>query len=134
MNQQYLSGRAVSVTYALKKDSKTERHGSMAERILAANNPFKAKVEGGYEIPINHNISNYCSGIRRSFPSMPPPMLMSQPQHQQPLLQQPHLQQPNIPMMNQNMPPMMMQGMPMGPPPGMRPPSFGKNFVLMTDE
>lgn len=41
MNGQFLSGRAVSVNYAFKKDSKTERHGSMAERILAANNPNK---------------------------------------------------------------------------------------------
>jgi len=41
MNGQYLCGRVVSVNYAFKKDSKTERHGSMAERILAANNPNK---------------------------------------------------------------------------------------------
>jgi len=39
MNGQYLAGRAISVTYALKKDSKTERHGGTAERILAARNP-----------------------------------------------------------------------------------------------
>jgi hypothetical protein len=43
MNQQYIQNRPVSVTYALKKDSKTERHGSMAERILAANNPYKSR-------------------------------------------------------------------------------------------
>ena len=39
MNGQYISGRPITVTYALKKDSKTERHGSAAERILAARNP-----------------------------------------------------------------------------------------------
>lgn len=47
MNGQFLSGRAISVMYALKKDSKTERHGTMAERILAANNPLKGS---GYQL------------------------------------------------------------------------------------
>eukprot|EP01118_Nematostelium_gracile_P017773 TRINITY_DN7701_c0_g1_i1.p1 TRINITY_DN7701_c0_g1~~TRINITY_DN7701_c0_g1_i1.p1 ORF type:complete len:253 (+),score=83.17 TRINITY_DN7701_c0_g1_i1:61-819(+) len=39
MNGQYLCGRPISVSYALKKDSKSDRHGSAAERLLAANNP-----------------------------------------------------------------------------------------------
>jgi len=39
MNGQYLCGRPISVSYALKKDSKIDRHGSAAERLLAANNP-----------------------------------------------------------------------------------------------
>jgi len=39
MNGQYLSGRPISVSYALKRESKSERHGSAAERLLAANNP-----------------------------------------------------------------------------------------------
>jgi splicing factor 3B subunit 4 len=39
MNGQYLSGKPITVSYALKKDSKSERHGTPAERILAANNP-----------------------------------------------------------------------------------------------
>lgn len=41
MNGQYLCGRPISVSYALKKDSKTDRHGSTAERLLAANNPMR---------------------------------------------------------------------------------------------
>jgi len=40
MNGQYLCGRPISVSYALKKDSKADRHGSAAERLLAANNPL----------------------------------------------------------------------------------------------
>jgi splicing factor 3B subunit 4 len=36
MNGQYLCGRPITVSYALKKDSKTERHGSGAERLLAS--------------------------------------------------------------------------------------------------
>jgi splicing factor 3B subunit 4 len=39
MNGQFFAGRPITVQYALKKDSKTERHGSAAERILAARNP-----------------------------------------------------------------------------------------------
>lgn len=42
MNNQYLCNRAITVSYAIKKDSKTgERHGSAAERLLAANNPAR---------------------------------------------------------------------------------------------
>ncbi|CAG9760029.1 unnamed protein product [Ceutorhynchus assimilis] len=40
MNGQYLCNRPISVSYAFKKDSKGERHGSAAERILAAQNPL----------------------------------------------------------------------------------------------
>eukprot|EP00310_Coccolithus_braarudii_P015171 CAMPEP_0183356176 /NCGR_PEP_ID=MMETSP0164_2-20130417/43429_1 /TAXON_ID=221442 /ORGANISM="Coccolithus pelagicus ssp braarudi, Strain PLY182g" /LENGTH=238 /DNA_ID=CAMNT_0025529503 /DNA_START=156 /DNA_END=869 /DNA_ORIENTATION=+ len=42
MNGQFLCNRPISCTYALKKDSKGERHGSAAERLLAANNPNKS--------------------------------------------------------------------------------------------
>ena len=40
MNGQYISGKPIEVTYALKKDTKGEKHGSVAERILAANRPI----------------------------------------------------------------------------------------------
>lgn len=40
MNGQYLCNRAITVSYAFKKDSKGERHGSAAERLLAAQNPL----------------------------------------------------------------------------------------------
>jgi splicing factor 3B subunit 4 len=36
MNGQFLGGRQITVQYAFKKDSKGERHGTQAERILAA--------------------------------------------------------------------------------------------------
>ena len=35
MHGQYLDGRAIDVTYAYKKDTKGEKHGSMAERVIA---------------------------------------------------------------------------------------------------
>ncbi|KAL0268674.1 UNVERIFIED_CONTAM: hypothetical protein PYX00_010518 [Menopon gallinae] len=40
MNGQYLCNRPISVSYAFKKDSRGERHGSAAERLLAAQNPL----------------------------------------------------------------------------------------------
>ncbi|KAF3793980.1 Splicing factor 3B subunit 4 [Nymphaea thermarum] len=39
MNGQYLCNRQISVSYAYKKDTKGERHGTPAERVLAASNP-----------------------------------------------------------------------------------------------
>jgi len=43
MNGQFLGGRPITVSYALKKDSKGERHGSSAERLLAASNPNRSR-------------------------------------------------------------------------------------------
>ncbi|KHJ45761.1 hypothetical protein D918_03973 [Trichuris suis] len=40
MNGQYLCNRPISVSYAFKKDAKGERHGTAAERLLAAQNPI----------------------------------------------------------------------------------------------
>jgi len=36
MNGQFLMNKAITVQYAFKKDSKSERHGTSAERLLAA--------------------------------------------------------------------------------------------------
>ncbi|XP_068654589.1 uncharacterized protein [Aristolochia californica] len=43
MNGQYLCNRQITVSYAYKKDTKGERHGTPAERILAASNPSAQK-------------------------------------------------------------------------------------------
>lgn len=40
MNGQYLCNRAITISYAFKKDSKGERHGTAAERLLAAQSPL----------------------------------------------------------------------------------------------
>lgn len=40
MNGQFLCNRPITVSYAFKKDSKGERHGTEAERFLAAQNPL----------------------------------------------------------------------------------------------
>jgi splicing factor 3B subunit 4 len=43
MNGQYLCNRAITVQYAYKKDSQGIRHGTQAERLLAASQPQKFK-------------------------------------------------------------------------------------------
>ena len=48
MDGQFLCDRAISVTYALKKGSKGERHGSEAERLLAAKNAANRTTMPGY--------------------------------------------------------------------------------------
>lgn len=44
MNGQYLANKPITVQYALKKDGKGERHGSAAERLLAAQAKKNAPV------------------------------------------------------------------------------------------
>ena len=39
MNSQYLDGVQIDVSYAYKKDSNGERHGTIAERVIAQNRP-----------------------------------------------------------------------------------------------
>ena len=36
MNGQFFGGKAITIQYAFKKDGKGERHGTQAERLLAA--------------------------------------------------------------------------------------------------
>ncbi|XP_004503120.1 uncharacterized protein [Cicer arietinum] len=43
MNGQYLCNRQITVSYAYKKDTKGERHGTPAERTLAESNPTAQK-------------------------------------------------------------------------------------------
>merc|ERR1712216_457441 len=47
MNGQFLCNRPISCSYAYKKETKGERHGSAAERLIAANRPKEdAKTAG----------------------------------------------------------------------------------------
>jgi splicing factor 3B subunit 4 len=56
MNGQYISGKPIDVTYAYKKDTKGERHGSVAERILAVNRPANmyTPILGGDSSSLNY--------------------------------------------------------------------------------
>jgi len=117
LNGQFLSGRKISVTYALKKDSKTERHGSMAERVLAANNPNRAFAKmralaatvalPGVSAPMTAPMPVPAAAVS---PVAPPPAALAM-RSPMPLVAPPGMIPP--------------QGMPPGmvPPPGMAPPS-----------
>lgn len=49
MNGQYLCNRTITISYAFKKDAKGERHGSAAERLLAAQNPL-AQIDRPHQL------------------------------------------------------------------------------------
>ncbi|KAI8915098.1 hypothetical protein BC831DRAFT_487650 [Entophlyctis helioformis] len=58
MNGQFLANRSITVSYALKKDGKGERHGTPAERLLAAQ---AGRAASGAQMP------------NRMFADIPPP-------------------------------------------------------------
>jgi len=77
MNGQYLCGRPISVSYALKKDSKNERHGSAAERLLAANNPSSlSRTRPHVHFGVNPQAPQAMMG---NFPPPPPPGMGNYP-------------------------------------------------------
>jgi splicing factor 3B subunit 4 len=88
MNGQYLGGRPIAVGYAYKKDTKGERHGTPAERLLAAQRKMqqpqtsrphtmfasgpKQQPQPGVDLPMPHH------GMGMAYPPggapfMPPP-------------------------------------------------------------
>ncbi|KAI0236393.1 Splicing factor 3B subunit 4 [Lamellibrachia satsuma] len=73
MNGQYLCNRAIAISYAFKKDSKGERHGSAAERLLAVQNPL-SQADRPHQLfadapPSQQNPSSATPSI----PLVPPP-------------------------------------------------------------
>ncbi|EGR28811.1 splicing factor subunit 4, putative [Ichthyophthirius multifiliis] len=52
MNGQFFGSKKINVQYAFKKDSKGERHGSAAERLLAANKPQQQNTVVGHAVPV----------------------------------------------------------------------------------
>lgn len=75
MNGQHLCNRVISVSYAFKKDSKGERHGSAAERMLAAQNPLS-------QMDRPHQLFADAPPIRPGMamiPTMAPPTFMPMP-------------------------------------------------------
>ncbi|OSD02053.1 hypothetical protein PYCCODRAFT_1411396 [Trametes coccinea BRFM310] len=125
MNGQFLMNKAITVQYAFKKDGKGERHGTPAERLLAAQarknnalpvaarpppapmaamNAFGAPPVPGYQAP-------YQGQFAGALAAPPPPPVGFTPQ--QTIMPQGMPGMPPPPPM-QGMPP---QGMPMGVPP-----------------
>mmetsp|Transcript_25904 Transcript_25904/g.68477 ORF Transcript_25904/g.68477 Transcript_25904/m.68477 type:complete len:284 (+) Transcript_25904:94-945(+) len=98
MNGQFLCNRPISCSYAYKKETKGERHGSAAERLIASNSAGLAIVAGGGDRPPPATLAS--KGEAPPAPRMSPPGLP-----------------PGMPP-----PPGMGMG---GPPPGMPPPMPG---------
>lgn len=114
MNGQYLSNRPISVSYSFKKDSKGERHGSAAERLLAANNPL-TQTDRPHQLFADAPPMappNAIDGQHLGGPPVMPPPIVPPPMGMPPMGMQ----------MMQNADP---NKMPPGfPPPGMGPPHF----------
>ena len=117
MNGQFLCNRPITCSYAFKKDTKGERHGTAAERLLAAQNPLFP-----HDRP--HQIFSDVPGLR---PMPIPPPVSQQQQHQ--MVQQHFAMSMGLPGLGgPPPPPQQQQQMPMGgghpgfpPPPGMMP-------------
>ena len=70
MHGQFLMNRPLVVQYAYKKDTKNERHGTPAERLLAAQRRLQSG-NGGTALPRPH--TNFSAGPKESGPAAPPP-------------------------------------------------------------
>ncbi|XP_074654160.1 splicing factor 3B subunit 4-like [Tubulanus polymorphus] len=129
MNGQYLCNRPISISYAFKKDSKGERHGSAAERLLAQQNPL-SQADRPHQLfadaPPTAQSMNQMSMSSMISPMAPPPpppsgMPGSHMPHPVPppggIPPPPSMPPPPMPPMGGNMPFM--------PPPGMHPPGMG---------
>jgi splicing factor 3B subunit 4 len=119
MNGQYISGKPIEVSYAYKKDTKGERHGSVAERILAANRPAALYTpmfaDNKPQMGLTPNITG--NEMRPMVPYMPP---MNMPNMMMPNMMQPGFVRPPMnPPMGM---PMMFNVRPPSIPPTMKPP------------
>eukprot|EP00921_Rhytidocystis_pertsovi_P014741 GHVQ01023725.1.p1 GENE.GHVQ01023725.1~~GHVQ01023725.1.p1 ORF type:complete len:394 (-),score=33.36 GHVQ01023725.1:3030-4058(-) len=135
MNGQFLCNRPVHVSYAYKKDTKGERHGSAAERLIAANRPLE-------RLPMNTTFANVPTPTTSQFVPLgeqgttgfppPPPLLVDQPSAPTPMPAPPpgSMQSPTFPGNRQphfnNFPPPPPTFHPFPPaPPGMMSPGMG---------
>ena len=72
MNGQFLCNRSIGVQYAYKKNSQGERHGSQAERLLAANNPDRMKPNTLFGTSNRPLLLQGNNGKAPPMPPMPP--------------------------------------------------------------
>ena len=121
MNKQYLMNKPIEVQYAFKKDGKGERHGTEAERLLAA------QARKNMQLPLSSRPPAAPAAVMSQFGPRPPMPVAApfaaayQGQYASALAQQP------APPPGFGMPGMMQGGaMPMGVPPP--PPGFGGGY------
>ncbi|ESO97100.1 hypothetical protein LOTGIDRAFT_201929 [Lottia gigantea] len=128
MNGQYLCNRPISISYAFKKDSKGERHGTAAERLLASQNPlsltdrphqlFADAPPPPSQPPSLHSAPNMA-------PPPPPPGMGNMPPMSAPM------PPPPVPPPGSMMPPPMPPGGMPPMPPGMHPDGQGYGMPPM---
>mmetsp|Transcript_24436 Transcript_24436/g.35910 ORF Transcript_24436/g.35910 Transcript_24436/m.35910 type:complete len:306 (-) Transcript_24436:231-1148(-) len=111
MNGQYLCNRSISCQYAFKKESQGERHGSQAERMIAASMPQRFKPHtifsgGEGEAP------GSAGGMAAGAGMMMQPSQMAMPMPGMP----PAYPMGGMPPMSMSMPPPPPMGMPAPPP------------------
>lgn len=81
MNGQFLCNRPISVSYAYKKETRGERHGSAAERLIAANRPQDIKIPAAVPAVTPGKpggmpgMPGMMGGMPSGMPAMRPPML-----------------------------------------------------------
>ncbi|KFK40232.1 hypothetical protein AALP_AA3G347900 [Arabis alpina] len=129
MTGQYLCNRQITVSYAYKKDTKGERHGTPAERLLAATNPSAQKSRPHTLFASGPPTLPTANGIPRPFanggmqpvpipalhpPPPPPPQIYQTQPPSWPQQQQQQQHSLGIPPPMQQFRP---QGMPPPPPP-----------------
>ena len=120
MNGQFLANRSIVVQYAFRKDARGERHGTPAERLLAAQ--FKAR-EAGARPHTRFAVGPAAKGAAAAAaaaapPQMPPPPQMQMPPPQYGMMPPP----PQYGMMPPPPPMGWQQGGRMPPPPPPPPP------------
>lgn len=118
MNGQYLCNRPITVSYAFKKDSKGERHGSAAERLLAAQNPL-SHADRPHQLFADAPVPPMMPGGMGHHPMMPPMMAVPPPppNMQPPAPLPPHIPPPPMPPMPPMSGPPLPRMMPPLPPP-----------------
>lgn len=119
MNGQYLCNRPISVSYAFKKDSKGERHGSAAERLLAAQNPL-SHADRPHQLFADAPVPS----MQMPMQMMPPPLMAPPPPPSTPGLipPPPPVPPPSSSPFPSSVPPPPLPPMPSQPP---LPPSIG---------
>jgi splicing factor 3B subunit 4 len=74
MNGQFVCNRPVHVSYAYKRDTKAERHGTMAERVLAANKPHARPMSWNSSFLTPHSTSTPMFNSLVTTTLKPPPV------------------------------------------------------------
>lgn len=117
MNGQYVGGKPIDVSYAYKKDTKGERHGSTAERILASKRENESSTIMKTAEKAKYGVDERKEDFKPSFKSAAPPPPPK-----------PAYGMPPPPGMAPPMPPPSMVAPP--PPPGMAPPMPPPSMVV----